>query len=74
MRKKEINGCTVLEAEPGMMIAKGRFVCGTVAWLATNDTADGYEEITRERAAELEAEAIRRPGGDDAASERDNQR
>lgn len=54
MKKTEINGCTVLTADEGKKIVKGNdFVCGTEVWLAGNDTADGYKEITEEEAQRM---------------------
>ena len=54
MKKTEINGCTVLTADEGKKIVKGNdFVCGTEVWLAGNDTADAYKEITEEDAQRL---------------------
>ena len=54
MRKTEINGCTVLTADEGKKIVKGNdFVCGTEVWLAGNDTAEGYKEITEEEAQRM---------------------
>ena len=46
MKKKEINGCTVLEADAGKKIVKDNFVCGTVVWLAVGDTTDAYKEVS----------------------------
>lgn len=55
MKKTEINGCTVLTADEGMRIVKNDgFVCGTVVWLAVNDVAENYTEITEEEAEELD--------------------
>lgn len=55
MKKTEINGCTVLEADAGKKIVKdNEFVCGTVVWLAVNDTEEDYTEITEEEAKEME--------------------
>ncbi len=54
MKKTEINGCTVLTADEGKKIVKGNdFVCGMEVWLAGNDTADGYKEITEEEAQRM---------------------
>ena len=54
MKKTEINGCTVLTADAGKKIVKGNdFVCGTEVWLAGNDTADEYKEITEEEAQRM---------------------
>lgn len=55
MKKTEINGCTVLTADAGKKIVKGNdFVCGTEVWLAGNDTADAYKEVSIEEADALE--------------------
>lgn len=55
MKKTEINGCTVLTADEGKKIVKGNdFVCGTEVWLAGNDTADAYKEVSIEEADALE--------------------
>lgn len=55
MTTREINGCTVLEASPGMRIVKsGGFICGTMAWLAGSDSVDNYSEITEEEARRRE--------------------
>lgn len=55
MRKTEINGCTVLTADEGKKIVKGNdFVCGTEVWLAGNDTADAYKEVSIEEADAIE--------------------
>lgn len=55
MKKTEINGCTVLTADEGKKIVKGNdFVCGTEVWLAGNDTADAYKEVSIEEADAIE--------------------
>ena len=55
MKKKEINGCTVLTADAGKKIVKdNEFVCGTVVWLAVGDTTDAYKEVSVEEADVLE--------------------
>ena len=55
MKKKEINGCTVLEADAGKKIVKdNEFVCGTVVWLAVGDATDAYKEVSIEEADALE--------------------
>lgn len=55
MKKKEINGCTVLEADAGKKIVKdNEFVCGTVVWLAVGDATDAYKEVSVEEADVLE--------------------
>lgn len=55
MKKKEINGCTVLEADAGKKIVKdNEFVCGTVVWLAVGDATDAYKEVSVEEADALE--------------------
>lgn len=54
MKKTEINGCTVLEADAGKKIVKDNFVCGTVVWLAVGDTTDAYKEVSVEEADALE--------------------
>lgn len=54
MTKKEINGCTVLEADAGKKIVKDNFVCGTVVWLAVGDATDAYKEVSVEEANALE--------------------
>lgn len=55
MKKKEINGCTVLEADAGKKIVKdNEFVCGTVVWLAVGDATDAYKEVGIEEADALE--------------------
>ena len=54
MKKTEINGCTVLEADAGKKIVKDNFVCGTEVWLAGNDTADAYKEVSVEEADAME--------------------
>lgn len=55
MKKKEINGCTVLEADAGKKIVKdNEFVCGTVVWLAVGDAIDAYKEVSVEEADTLE--------------------
>lgn len=54
MKKKEINGCTVLEADAGKKIVKDNFVCGTVVWLAVGDATDAYKEVSIEEADAME--------------------
>ena len=55
MKKTEINGCTVLEADAGKKIVKdNEFVCGTVVWLAVGDATDAYKEVSMEEADALE--------------------
>lgn len=54
MKKTEINGCTVLEADAGKKIVKDNFVCGTVVWLAVADATDAYKEVSVEEADALE--------------------
>ena len=55
MKKKEINGCTVLEADAGKKIVKdNEFVCGTVVWLAVGDATDAYKEVSVEEADAME--------------------
>ena len=54
MKKKENNGCTVLEADAGMKIVKDNFVCGTVVWLAVGDATDAYKEMSVEEADAME--------------------
>ena len=55
MKKKEINGCTVLEADAGKKIIKeNEFVCGTVVWLAVGDATDAYKEMSVEEADAME--------------------
>ena len=55
MKKTEINGCTVLEADAGKKIVKDdEFVCGTVVWLAVGDTTDAYKEVSVGEADALE--------------------
>lgn len=55
MKKTEINGCMVLTADEGKKIVKGNdFVCGTEVWLAGNDTADAYKEVSIEEADAME--------------------
>ena len=54
MKKKEINGCTVLEADAGKKIVKDTFVCGTVVWLAVGDATDAYKEVSVEEADAME--------------------
>lgn len=55
MKKTEINGCTVLEADAGKKIVKdNEFVCGTVVWLAVGDATDAYKEVSIEEADALE--------------------
>ena len=62
MKKTAINDCTVLTADAGMKIVKdNEFVCGTVVWLAVNDTAEDYTEITEEEAEKMEREAAPDP-------------
>ena len=72
MKKTEINGCTVLEADAGKKIVKdNEFVCGTVVWLAVNDTEEDYTEITEKETEELEKVASPDPseGGEDRLTE-----
>lgn len=65
MTRKETNGCTVLEAAPGMRILKrDGFVCGTMVWLAGTDSADNYSEITAVEAEELEEAARAEENGE----------
>lgn len=64
MKKKEINGCTVLEADAGKKIVKDNFVCGTVVWLAVGDATDAYKEVSVEEAdamekAQMETEGVK---------------
>lgn len=54
MKKEEINGCTVLEADAGKKIVKDNFVCGTVVWLAVGDATDAYKEVSVEEADAME--------------------
>lgn len=54
MKKTEINGCTVLEADAGKKIVKENFVCGTVVWLAVGDATDAYKEVSVEEADAME--------------------
>lgn len=55
MKKTEINGCTVLEADAGKKIVKdNEFVCGTVVWLAVGDVTDAYKEVSIEEADAME--------------------
>ena len=54
MIKKEINGCTVIEADAGKKIVKDNFVCGTVVWLAVGDVTDAYKEVSVEEADAME--------------------
>lgn len=54
MKKKEINGCTVLEADAGKKIVKDNFVCGTVVWLAVGDATEAYKEVSVEEADAME--------------------
>lgn len=55
MKKTEINGCTVLEADAGKKIVKdNEFVCGTVVWLAVGDATDAYKEVSIEEADAME--------------------
>lgn len=55
MKKTEINGCTVLEADAGKKIVKdNEFVCGTVVWMAVGDATDAYKEVSVEEADALE--------------------
>lgn len=55
MKKKEINGCTVLTADAGKKIVKdNEFVCGTVVWLAVGDATDAYKEVSVEEANAME--------------------
>lgn len=55
MKKTEINGCTVLEADAGKKIIKdNEFVCGTVVWLAVGDATDAYKEVSIEEADAME--------------------
>lgn len=55
MKKTEINGCTVLEADAGKKIVKdNEFVCGTVVWLAVCDATDAYKEVSIEEADAIE--------------------
>ena len=54
MKKTEINGCTVLEADAGKKIVKDNFVCGTVVWLAVGDATGAYKEVSVEEADAME--------------------
>lgn len=55
MKKTEINGCTVLEADAGKKIVKdNEFVCGTVVWLAVGDALDAYMEVSVEEVDAIE--------------------
>lgn len=55
MKKTEIKGCTVLEADAGKKIVKdNEFVCGTVVWLAVGDATDAYKEVSVEEADAME--------------------
>lgn len=54
MKKTEINGYTVLEADAGKKIVKDNFVCGTVVWLAVGDATDAYKEVSVEEADAME--------------------
>ena len=54
MKKKEINGCTVLEADAGKKIVKENFGCGTVGGLAVGDATDAYKEVSVEEADAME--------------------
>ena len=55
MKKTEINGCTVLEADAGKKIVKdNEFVCGTVVWLAVGDATNAYKEVSVEEANAME--------------------
>ena len=65
MKKTEIKGCTVLEADAGKKIVKdNEFVCGTVVWLAVGDATDAYKEVSVEEAdamekAQMETEGVK---------------
>lgn len=64
MKKKEINGCTVLEADAGKKIVKdNEFVCGTVVWLAVGDATDAYKEVSVEEADAMEKAQRETEGG-----------
>lgn len=63
MKKTEINGCTVLEADAGKKIVKDNFVCGTVVWLAMGDATDAYKEVSIEEADALEKAQQETEGG-----------
>ena len=63
MKKKEINGCTVLTADAGKKIVKDKFVCGTVVWLAVGDATDAYKEVSVEEADALEKAQGETEGG-----------
>ena len=63
MKKTEINGCTVLEADAGKKIVKDNFVCGTVVWLAVGDDTDAYKEVSVEEADALEKAQMETEGG-----------
>ena len=63
MKKEEINGCTVLEADAGKKIVKDNFVCGTVVWLAVGDATDAYKEVSVEEADALEKAQRETEGG-----------
>lgn len=63
MKKKEINGCTVLTADAGKKIVKDKFVCGTVAWLAVGDDTDAYKEVSVEEADAMEKVQRETEGG-----------
>lgn len=63
MKKKEINGCTVLEADAGKKIVKENFVCGTVVWLAVGDVIDAYKEVSIEEADAMEKAQRETEGG-----------
>lgn len=56
MIRKEIDGCVVLEADADKRIVRDGIVCGMVVWLAVNDTAESYIEVTEQEAEELEKE------------------
>lgn len=64
MKKTEINGCTVLEADAGKKIVKdNEFVCGTVVWLAVGDATDAYKEVSVEEADAMEKAQREKEGG-----------
>ena len=64
MKKKEINGCTVLESDAGKKIVKdNEFVCGTVVWLAVGDAIDAYKEVSVEEADVIEKAQRETEGG-----------
>lgn len=64
MKKKEINGCTVLTADAGKKIVKdNEFVCGTVVWLAVGDATDAYKEVSVEEADAMEKAQRETEGG-----------